>query len=220
MQSHCPKEKLAPHRPFPMLWYLTLQHSHAASECLGPNVLLNRQDGIPGEGNVNKMVEPSEGAVDGTSLPPACEVRAQDHASLTELLGSKYMPVLKNAKGKLKLQDHSAMNNVGVCSRRITADLISSINTFWGGTIFRTLSNDHPSTPRLCTSSKKCSHKLIPAALRRIMGPVRLSGRFPLGFLICCSFYMQACFPFEYQSVWLSGWDLPNKNAKFLLRTC
>lgn len=94
-----------------------------------------------------------------------------------------------------------------ICSWRITADLISSINTFVGGAFSRTLSNDHPSTPRLCALSKKCSHKLIPAALRKIMGPVRLSGRFSLGFLICCSSYMQVCFPFAYQSLWLSGWD-------------
>lgn len=38
-----------------------------------------------------------------------------EHRSMhapTELLGSKHMPVLKNARGKLKLHDNSDMSNV------------------------------------------------------------------------------------------------------------
>lgn len=116
MQGHCPKEKSAPHRLFPMLCHLALQHSHTASEC--PDQTCSWTGKVCSWGKVLEMVKSSANAVIGTSFHPAClpgKSASPEHRSMhppTELLGSKHVPALRNAKGKLKLQDNSDVSNV------------------------------------------------------------------------------------------------------------
>lgn len=183
--------------------YVPCCDTSPCSTATQPLSALGQTCSLPGKvcswGKVMEMVEPSEGVVIGTSLHPAC-LRGQPHQSTGPCIPPQSCWEANPCQfWEMPRESWSCKTAVlwamfDICSQRITAELVSSINTFVGGTFCRTLSNDskslHPSIPRLCASSKKCSHKLIPAALRKIMGPVRLSGRFPLGFLICCSFYM------------------------------
>jgi len=71
---------------------------------------------------------------------------------LTELLGSKYLLVLKNAKGNVKLQDSWVWCLISVLRELLLVNLfnlhLSVLYLF-----FRTLTYDHPSTPRLYPSS-------------------------------------------------------------------